>query len=464
MRLILQITLCFFSFAFSFFAVAKASPLIEQKIKAKGLKKTSLGIVISKIQPDNKISSFYKLNEDRLFIPASLAKIAVLSALYEIYPLNHTFQSLLLSSAKIKDGLLQGDLILKGGGDPSFTSESLWNLVNIFTRSGIQRIKGNLLIDDSLYIKEHALPYSERSYLSPTSSSSFNWNSVGFFIRPGPTKGKPAQIFVDPKNTYVQVLNKVKTGKRNKIFIKRKSISKTKEVFEIKGEIKLKKDEIAKYRNITQPALWLGYNTRSFLKQRGIHVSGAVQKGSCFRPCSILAKWESRALDFHSYNMMKYSSNFVTRMLVSHIPLLKGAKKGGLKEGMRWIQAYLKNQLGIKKFILEEPSGLDRKNQFQPKDLIKILTNSQQHFYSPEMLSSYPLPGGKGTLKKRFQKLPSSVFVRAKTASLYGVRGLAGFVESSSKKEKYAFVFIFNGKESQSQKAEDLFEDIIFSL
>ncbi|MCY4321716.1 MAG: hypothetical protein OXC37_04875 [Bdellovibrionaceae bacterium] len=60
-----------------------------------------------------------------------------------------------------------------------------------------------------------------------------------------------------------------------------------------------------KYRNITNPALWLGYNAISFLNQRGIKVTGNVKKGVCKSSCKKLAEWESRPFPFHTYNMMK---------------------------------------------------------------------------------------------------------------------------------------------------------------
>ena len=436
---------------------------IEESIRVKGLNKSSLGLVASKIQPDNKVIPLYSLNGNRLFIPASLVKIATLSALYSHYPPFYTLKTSFISSSPINKAVLQGDLVLKGGGDSSFTSESLWNLVNTFTRSGIKEIKGNILIDDSLYTKEPSLPYSERSYLAPASASSFNWNSVAFYIRPGKTLKSPAFVFTDPENLYIEVINKVITGGKNKIRIKRKMSSSTKEVFVIKGTIDIAEEEIVKYRNIVQPALWLGWNTYAFLNQRGIKVLGEVKKGACSGSCKSLAEWESKPLSFHSYNLMKYSNNFVARMLVSHLPLLKGKKKGDLKQGLEWVKTHLKEKEGIKNFWLEEPSGLSRNNQFSPKDLQKILINSRKSFYSAEILSSYPLAGGKGTLRKRFKDL-SSPFVRAKTGSLSGVLGLAGLAGSSKEEGTYAFVFIFNGKAKKNHKAQQLFDEIILSL
>ena len=447
------------------FAMYAKTTEIKQLIKTKGLNPSSLGLVISKIHPDNTITPVYNLNEGKLFVPASLVKIAILPALYKYYPPSYTFTTSFVSSALVDKGVLKGDLVLRGGGDSSMTSESLWNLVNNLSHRGITEVQGDLLIDDTLYNLETPLPSSERSYMSPISASSFNWNSVTFRIRPSQFLRQPAVVTVDPENSYIKVISRVKTGKRNKITIKRQSISHQGEVFKIKGTVDIKEQEIFKYRNITNPALWFGENALSFLDQRGIKVLGQVRKGVCLRDCQILAKWESRPLAFHSYNLMKYSSNFVTQMLVAHLPLLKGETKGNLSQGLEWIRAYLTQNEGLKDFHLEEPSGLSRKNRFFPKDLQKILIHSRKSFYSPEMLFSYPLAGGKGTLNHRLKNLPPSIVVRAKTGSLHGVLSLAGWASSlKDKNNQYIFVFIFNGKARKSPKAGELFEEIILSL
>ena len=447
------------------FAQAKESSIhqqIQKEIKQQALKTSSLGMIISKVNSDLTVSPIYQLNENKLFTPASLAKIASLSALYDLFPVSYSFKTSFVSSSDIKKGILSGDLVLKGGGDSSFTSEHLWKLVNNLTRSGLKKVEGDLLIDDSLYKKEASLPYSERSYSAPSSASSFNWNSVAFYIRPSKKLKQTAIVFANPKNSYIEVINKVITGKRNKISIKRKSVSAKKEVFEIRGEIDINSKEIGKYRNITKPALWLGYNIISFLEQRGIKVTGQVKKGVCKKSCKELAEWESRPFPFHAYNMMKYSSNFVARMLLNHLPLLEGKKQGDLNKGMQKIKKHLKTRLGHSHFRFIEPSGLNRKNKFKPKDLQTLLIKSEQKYYSSEILFSYPLAKGKGTLSKRFNQLPPSSYVRAKTGSLSGVLGLAGW--AGNKNNKYVFVFIFNGKNHKSQKAQQLFDQTILSL
>ena len=437
----------------------QVSQYFNKQIKKKNLNKDHLGLIISSEQTGKEL---YSLNADKLFTPASLAKIPTLSALYHFYPISYTFKTQFLSSAPLtKEGLLKGDLFLKGGGDSSFTSESLWKLVNVLLRSGIQKVEGNLIVDSSLYQSSKPLPYSERSYSAPSSASSFNWNSVAFYIRPGKNLSSTAQVYSNPNNQYIEVINKVKTGKTNKITIKRKQTLKNKEIFEISGEIKRTEKELVKYRNITKPPLWLGFNALEFLKQRGIEVSGSVKTGSCPRTCLVLAEWESRPFPFHSYNMMKYSSNFVTRMLVSHLPLLSGHHAGDLKKGMKKVRDYLSQTEGFKHFVLEEPSGLSHKNKLSPRDIKNSMLAVHQARYQAEIMASYPLAKSNGTLKKRFKNLNSDSFIRAKTGSLYGVLGLAGWAGSRNETQ-YHFVFIYNGK--KSLKAKQLFDQSLLFL
>ncbi len=434
---------------------------IHTLIQQKNLNPDSLGLSILKKSPLKKEKVLYQLNADRLFIPASLTKIATLSAFYYYYLPYFKFKTSFVSSATIKNKTqLNGDLFLKAGGDPSFTSESLWNLVNNFVRTGIKEIKGDLVIDDTLYKKSYFLPYTDRSYAAPVSAASFNWNSVTFWIRPGKKVNSPAQIYIDPKNEFVKVVNKVRTVSKNKnsISLKRIKNSSKGEVFVLQGTIHYKSKEIVKYSNIQHPLFWLGFNIKSFLNQRGILVKGKVRKGSC-SSCKVLTSFESKPLVFHSHNMMKYSNNFVTRMLTAHLPLNLGNKRGDLYKGIYFINRYLRKKVGLKGYKFFEPSGLSRKNRFSAKHFQTLLLKDFSQFYHPEIFSSYPISGGVGTLKERFQ----NVSVRAKTGSILGVLGLSGY-GVTSKNKKIIFTFLYNGSPQKVKQAREVFDGIVILL
>ena len=450
----LFLSLCFFSSL----VLSETPSSLDKRIKKFGLNKSELTYLISEVRKD-KLKDIYKFQENKPFIPASLIKIPVLNALGEIYPPSQNFETQFVSQASLSDGLLKGDLILKGGGDSSFTSESLWKLVNNLTRSGVKKIEGDLIIDGSLY-KKDKLPITHRSYHARTSAASFNWNSVAFYIRPGKTLGEKAFVFANPESSYIKVINKVKTGKRNKIVVKRRKASLSEESFEISGQISQNKDEIPKYANVKNPEMWLGANAKSFLNQRGIEVLGKIKTGRCQGKCKVLAKWKSRPISFHYYNMMKYSSNFVTRMLVSHISILKGKQKGDLRFGTKKVAQILKTK-GLKNFHLDEVSGLSRKNKFTSKEIRTSLIMTNQSFFSSEALSAYPIAGSRGTLEKRFKNLDSHLLVRAKTGRLLGVIGLAGFAKNKKTKKDYVFVFLFNGSGNKGEEATQFFDELL---
>ena len=450
---------------FGFYNASLAKPSshigskIEKLIQNRGFKKSSLGIIIT----DSSFKNIYELNTDKSFIPASLVKVASLSAFYKYYPHYFRFKTALASNATVQNQELKGDLVFQGGGDPSFTSESLWNLINSFTRTGIKKINGNIVVDNSLYKKSYKLKYTDRSYTATASASSFNWNSLTFWIRPGKKAGDLAEIHSGLENNFIKVINKVKTVKSGKqsIFLKRTRYSKRGEVFIISGSIRLGSKEVAKYSNVQHPEYYLGYAIKDFLKQRGISVTGAVKMGTCSN-CKVLTEIESKSFHVQTQSMMKHSSNFITRMMTAHLPLVNGKNRGDLKEGVKLIDKYLKNEVGLRNYRLVEPSGLSRRNKFSANHFKKLLQKDISNFYHAEMLSTYPLVDGEGTLKKRFLNKNEQVHIRAKTGLLSGVGSLLGHAKSNNK--EIFFIFLFNGSRSKTYAVRSLFDEIVLEV
>jgi len=433
-----------------------------QKILKTRIKK-NMGLVVMDMH-----SGQYELthNENKLFIPASLSKIITAGAVMDVLNPYHQFETTLISETPIsKEGVLKGHLYLKGGGDPAFVSENLWVLINNLTRSGLKKVEGNLIVDDSLFGKvQPHLEWlkSDRSYSAPVSSLSFNWNSVNVHIRPASVKGKSAQVFIDPKNMYIKMNNKARTqGKKNKIKVQRISGS-LGDTIEVRGSLPLHSKELIIYKNITHPALWTGYNTIEFLKQRGITIEGQILKGTTPSQAYTLADNKGPFVFRIVQDMMKFSSNFLADMLTLHLALSQNHKQDLWNQGLKQIHQYMEKQ-GVRDYVFVNPSGLSRKNKIKPKDILKFLIQDYHSVYSFEKLSSYPVPNSPGTLKKRFQNLENSSFIRAKTGWLSGVVGLAGYIKTNKGNIK-AFVFIYNGNIRQQAKAQKIFDQLAFLL
>lgn len=443
--------------AYSQRVLSKNTPLNLLKNHPKIAK--NMGLAVFDLQ-----SGTYELvhNENKMFTPASLSKIITASAVMSFLNPYHQFETLFTSEKPVdKNGVLKDHLYLKGGGDPGFVSENLWILVNNLTRSGLKKVEGSLIVDDHLFRK--AQPHrswlkSDRSYSAPVSALSFNWNSVTVYVRPSLIKGSLAQVFIDPKNKYIQMINKGKTkGQKNKIKVKRKSNSEG-DTIEVHGSIPLNSKELVIYKNITKPALWTGWNAMEFLKQRGIAVEGQVVKGQSPFGSYILSSNKGPFVFRIVQDMMKFSSNFLADMLTMHLALFQGHRKDLWDQGLRQIHQYMEKQ-GVKDYSFPSPSGLSRKNKLKPKDILKFLIQDYDSAYSFEKLTGYPVANSPGTLQKRFQNLEKSSFIRAKTGWLSGVVGLAGYIKTQKGNTK-AFVFIYNGSAKKQMKAQEIFDQL----
>lgn len=421
----------------------------EKRLKAARINSDDFAVYIG----DLDVAPVLDLNSKRPMIPASITKLVTAGAFLENFPPGTKFKTQLLSDAPVQKDQLKGSLVLKGGGDPGFVSESLWFLVNSFYRTGIRKIEGDLVIDDTFFDDarfdvSRSKERVDRAYDAPTGAMSFNWNSVNVFVRPGAKVGDPAEVWIDPENDYIRLESQVKTSASGgtQINVDRADDSKgQRDVIRVSGKIALGQPEYVQFKNITRPDLWAGYNLKSFLAQRGITVTGVVKVGKASGSMKVLAEAESKPTEQLVTDMNKFSNNYVAEMLTKHLGTLRETP-GRIETGMKVINEYLES-IGIPKgeISLTNPSGLTRDNRVTAQAMWKLLMHMENDFKAwPEMASSLPINGIDGTLKRRMKDKMTERQVRAKTGLLTGVTALAGFAGRKSGKA-IPFVFIYNG-------------------
>jgi D-alanyl-D-alanine carboxypeptidase/D-alanyl-D-alanine-endopeptidase (penicillin-binding protein 4) len=419
---------------------------LHQTLSSAGISDSSVSVYVGL-----EGQELFSINPHKKFTPASVTKLVTAGAFLKKFPPGSKFKTQLASNAKIQNGVLKGDLYLVGGGDPSFVSENMWFLVNAFLRTGIQKIEGDLVVDDSLFDTLRCDPSRQkervdRAYDAPVGAMSFNWNSVNIFVRPGLKEGEPAEVFADPANEYVQIKNLVKTSASGT------SVSAERgedgngdhDIVKVTGKISIGSKELVIYKNITQPDIWSGYNLKSFLAQRNIQVTGKVKNGVMSAGATILAENESKPLQDILADMNKFSNNYIAEMLTKNIAALQ-KKPGNLETGMKELRSYME-KLGVAQgeYELYNPSGLTRDNKMSAFSLWKVLEDQKNDFQiQPELVSSLPIAGIDGTLKHRMKNGPAERWVRAKTGSLNDVVSIAGYAGRRNG-EVVSFVYIYN--------------------
>lgn len=445
---------------------------LDKLVVASGLKKGDLGLSVAVLRSE-KSGAVYQLNADQQRLPASLTKIATAYAVLKRLPGDFKVSTQLLTSAPSEKGEIKGDLILKGHGDPAFVSEHLWVLVGKLHRSGVRKVLGDIVVDDTYFDQQRFDPSrtqtrEDRAYDAPVGAMSFNWNSVTIYASPAANAGDPMDVQAEPMSDYVQLTNRTQTRRRGQS--KNLSTSRSDrsddqvgDQFIIKGGIAVGEDEKRLYRSVRYPGLWSGYNLKAFLEDQDIMVTGRVRKAQAPSSARVLVEQESKPLREMVADLMKFSNNFVAEMLTKHLSIVAGETPGNLSSGMQSIVSELV-KAGIPKdrFQLINPSGLTRRNKMAPSDLRKVLEEAYRDFrISSEFVSSLPVAGTDGTLERRMPQVKG--WVRAKTGLLSGVAGLAGYAGRPNG-EIHVFSFIFNGSNKQRWSAMELFDRLAAQL
>lgn len=439
---------------------------LKSIIKKHRFQETNLGLYV---EDDGK--EIFSINGAKSMVPASLTKIVTGAAILNAFPMNKKFETQLLVKNIIQNGVLKGDLCLKGGGDPSFVSEKMWYLVNELKRTGVATIEGDLRVDasrfdDELFDSGRDSVRVDRAFDAPISAASFNWNSVNIFVRPGETAGAPAKVFLDPENEYLELENKTKTVSKSGVKAIEASRVKNgdRDKIIVSGSLSADGQEVVIYKSISNPNLWMGMHLNEFLKQRGISLKGKVKVAVCETDSKTVAVAPSKNLNEMVSDMLKFSNNFVSEMLAKNLAADNSQAPAKMKDGVEEIKKYL-DGLGFsrKDYVLENVSGLTRDNRFTAKQLALVLNTIKNDFLIfPEFLSGLPIAGVDGTLKNRMKKGEQSM-VRAKTGYLDGIVGLAGYIGRKNN-SPLVFVFMYNGDFQQGLAARPLFDELINQL
>ena len=442
----------------------KSNTVIREQIKGSGISDKNFGIWVRK---GEEVISF---NGSDLFVPASLSKIPTALAFLDQFSMDKYFHTWVYKTGNISEGVLKGDLYLKGGGDPSFVNESMMMLISQLKRSDIKKIDGRIYVDESYFDQDY---YSsgrqkrrvDRAYDAPVSALSFNWNSISIYVRPGKARGHKAKVYVDPPVPFVKIINKATTtsSSKTKLKVDRKLKGQSVEII-VSGEISKSKDEKAFFKSVGDAALWAGYNFKYFLNQLGVEYTGDIEKKVVPKTAEMIVEYDGWRMDRIVSAMSKFSNNFVAEMITKQLGIKNNAP-GNIDDGLEKIVQFLKKKgWKDKNYEFVNPSGFTRENKMRAEDLGNLLYTSLNDFrVSPEFLSALPISGTDGTLKKRMRQVMKEK-VRAKTGYLTGVVSLAGYLEPRGGGTPITFVFFYNGPYKNDWEVKALFDRILWKI
>jgi D-alanyl-D-alanine carboxypeptidase/D-alanyl-D-alanine-endopeptidase (penicillin-binding protein 4) len=444
---------------------------LESLTESPDLRGAEAGIVIKSLTDG---AYLVKLNDERFFVPASNMKLFTTAAALVLLGPEFRYTTNLYADGEIRDGLLNGNLVIRGVGDPTLSGrfhpggadEIFSGWVEALRRLGVKEIRGNIVGDGSLFGEESlgtgwAWDDDMHCYSAEISALSINDNCIAFSVRPGATAGEKPLISLDDASGYVTIRSQAVTALPEE--------EQGLQLSRLPGSNLLTAEAEQFFVTIHNPALFAAAHLKQVLKSKGIVVAGAVTDQQSFsgpvsyESMNVLASYNSPPLREIITQINKASRNLYAELLFR--TLGKSFRNdGSATAAAEVVQATLaKMAIPHGSVVMYDGSGLSRMNLVMPSALVALLEHMYRHENFSYFLASLPVAGVDGTLKERMNNSPAEGNVKAKTGSMTHVLNLSGYVRGREG-GMYAFSILINNYTGPSEAVKRLQDALLVRL
>lgn len=437
-------------------SVEAMSSLAGRVLTQSGIHADSFGLVV---QPLGKGA----LRVDHLgaqpFNPASTMKLVTTYAALSMLGPQYRWTTRFYLTGPIRDGVLHGDLVLQGGGDPHLVIEDLHALMADMRARGLRTIRGNLLIDDSRFAVRHAEgrafdgDYSQAYNVLPYAAL-MNFKASRLVIDP-----KQRRLTLEPPLADVQLRYEVKVLKGrcrpglNRLAVRESSNAQGKPVLTVSGrqvracgtqQFYAAMLDHQRFVHGIFKAAWRDMG--GSFEGRTLIAPGAASRGRLFH------EWTSTSdLAGAVHHINKYSNNVMTRMLLLEMAAVRGQGAVRPEAAGGWLRDWYRQQgLPMTSLYMENGSGLSRVSRISAQDLVSVLVHAAGSATAGDFEASLPVVGIDGTMRTRLRHEPLAGQAQIKTGTLSDVRAIAGYITAASG-ERYALALMINGPYAASR-------------
>ncbi|MGZ7969707.1 D-alanyl-D-alanine carboxypeptidase/D-alanyl-D-alanine endopeptidase [Pseudomonas aeruginosa] len=344
-------------------------------------------------------------NADVSVNPASTMKLFTTYAALEMLGPTYQWKTEFYTDGQLKNGVLNGNLYLKGGGDPKLNMEKLWLLMRDLRANGVTKVTGDLVLDRSYFNIPHLPVFNDdggddtKPFLVGPDSLLVNLKSVRMVVR---TDGNKVNVQMDPP---------LATGQ-----IPQGCSAQT-------------------YMSLLDHPGYTAGAVRGIWQELGGSILGKDRQGSVPRNATLIAKAFSPDLVEIIRDINKYSNNTMARQLFLSIgaQFRNSADGDDAQAAQRVVRQWLARKgITAPRLVMENGSGLSRQERVSAREMAAMLQAAWHSPYAAEYISSLPLAGLDGTMRKRLRRTALVGEAHVKTGTLNTVRALAGFSRDAS--------------------------------
>ena len=478
---------CFLYFCFIPVSECLAQQTIESILKSYQTDKDLVHAQVSFCVLDAATGKTMKeYNSEMAMIPASTLKIITTSAALGILGKNYSYKTSFYLTEKPDSltGNYNGDLIVKGSGDPSFGSSYFYNNDSVFLNPfikklkarGIKKINGNVIMDASCF--DNSIP------------STWIWGDIGNYFGAGPNslsyRDNKFSIYYlsgEPNSTAaiqavyppyfarrMEITSEVvSAGSEDNAFVFGDPNSYTRKVT---GSIPPNQRNYEVEAEMPEPPFYFGYVLKTEMAKLNIQsnkeanaIINELQNKYSYNAGQLVYTHVSPSLEKLVFYTNTKSNNHYAETLLKTIGAVKSGKQGTTSNGITAVENYWKDRgVDITGLHMADGSGLSRANtvttKLQATLLSKIYRDSLVY---AAFNASLPVAGKNGSMTSLCKGTFAENNMRAKTGYINRARGYCGYVKTKSGKE-LAFSVLFNNYDCSAKEAKLKIEKLLVAL
>ena len=452
-------------------ATAEIRDALQPTLASVALSRASVAVQVVRVSDGVEVLG---VDADVPMLPASTTKLVTAAAALDALGPSFTFTTDVYVDGPIVGGVLKGNLYLRGGADPTLTSERLWRIARDIKLEGISSVEGDVVYDESYFTEGYRIPAWDATedfergvtYAAPIGALASDFGAVTLVVRPGAEVGAAAVVELGaPAKGYIRVTNRAVTardGSRSRITIER-TVHSDHIQYTIEGTLARDASPRRDRRTVADPTALTMAVFGNVLEEVGVAVRGAARRGGVpEKGARRVHRLYSPPLSSVLADTNKYSSNFMAEMVLRTMGAeLRGA--GSTDAGIDVVRAYL-DRLGVapSDYVIRNGSGLSRETRMSPGVLTAVLLHmATDRRVGAEFVASLSIAGRDGTLGTRMSEVAG--LVRGKTGTLSGVHCVAGYAYGADG-EMYAYAFLVNDVRGSLDAVKAIQDDFLREL
>ncbi len=431
---------------------------VARALKAAGLPQGAVAVVVQEV---GAVRARVSVNAGVAMNPASVMKLLTTYAGLELLGPAYTWKTEAWIRGPLADGVLEGDLYLKGGGDPKLTLERFYLLLRELRARGLREIRGDLVQDRSLFAVDDEAPIDEqvlRAYNVSPDALLLNFKATNLRFLPD-AGARRVEVIAEPLAEPLSIVNALKLTS-NGCSDWRQGLqldfSAVRSRLTLAGSYPASCGERAINLGLLSHPQYVAGVFRALWQDLGGRLGGS-RAGLVPDDARLFASADSPALAELIRDINKYSNNVMARQLFLTLGIGPAHASGvRAQDGERALRDWLTVRgLGFPELVIDNGAGLSRRDRISAEHLADLLALAWKGPLMPEFAASLPLTAIDGTMKKRLQASGVAGQAHIKTGSLEGVKSIAGYLLDRSGRWQIVVFLVNHANAAAAQAAQD---------